>query len=63
MKEKSFLQMQAYDTTLYPRGLLLGYLTNVGLDETGVAKYATLEASCDLANLEQIFIITQFSNQ
>ena len=56
-------QVVTTGSTLYPRGLLLGYLTNVGLDETGVAKYATLEASCDLANLEQIFIITQFSNQ
>ena len=56
-------QVVTTGSTLYPRGLLLGYLTNVALDETGVAKYATLEASCDLANLEQIFIITQFSNQ
>lgn len=56
-------QVVTTGSTLYPRGLLLGYLTNVGLDETGVAKYATLEASCDFANLEQIFIITQFTNQ
>lgn len=56
-------QVVTTGSTLYPRGLLLGYLTNVGLDETGVAKYATLEASCDFAGLEQIFIITEFSNQ
>lgn len=56
-------QVVTTGSTLYPRGLLLGYLTNVGLDETGVAKYATLEASCDFASLEQIFIITQFTNQ
>ena len=56
-------QVVTTGSTLYPRGLLLGYLTNVGLDETGVAKYATIEASCDFASLEQIFIITQFNNQ
>ena len=60
---KNHDQVVTTGSTLYPRGLLLGYLTNVGLDETGVAKYATLEASCDFAGLEQIFIITEFSNQ
>lgn len=55
-------QIVTTGSTLYPRGLLVGYLTNVGLDETGVAKYATLEASCDFASLEQIFIIRQFAN-
>ena len=60
---KNHDQVVTTGSTLYPRGLLLGYLTNVGLDETGVAKYATLEASCDFAGLKQIFIITEFSNQ
>ena len=50
-------------STLYPRGLLLGYITNASLDETGVAKYATLEPSCDLGKLEQIAIITQYDLQ
>ena len=44
----------------YPRGLLLGYITNASLDETGVAKYATLDPSCDLGTLEQVFIITNY---
>lgn len=55
-------QVVTTGSTLYPRGLLLGYLTNVGLDETGVAKYATLEPSCDISSLEQIFIITEYQN-
>ena len=45
------------------RGLLLGYITNASLDETGVAKYATLEPSCDLSKLEQIAIITEYNVQ
>ena len=48
-------------STLYPRGLLLGYVTNVSLDETGVAKYAALEASCNLDGLEQVFVITDYA--
>lgn len=55
-------QVVTTGSTLYPRGLLLGQLTDVGLDETGVAKYATVEPSCDLSQLEQIFIITQYDN-
>ena len=56
-------QVVTTGSTLYPRGLLLGQLTDVGLDETGVAKYATIEPSCDLSQLEQIFIITEYSEQ
>ena len=55
-------QVVTTGSTLYPRGLLLGYITNVSIDETGVAKYATLEPSCELGKLEQIFIITQYAN-
>ena len=56
-------QVVTTGSTLYPRGLLLGYITNASQDETGVAKYATLSPSCDLDNLEQIFIITNYANQ
>ena len=53
-------QVVTTGSTLYPKGLLLGKITNVSLDETGVAKFAGLKASCDLDNLEQVFIITGF---
>ena len=56
-------QVVTTGSTLYPRGLLLGYITNASLDETGVAKYATLEPSCDLSKLEQIAIITEYNVQ
>ena len=54
-------QVVTTGSTLYPRGLLLGYVTNVSLDETGIAKYAALEASCNLDGLEQVFIITNYA--
>ena len=53
-------QVVTTGSTLYPKGLLLGKITNVSLDETGVAKFASLEASCSLENLEQVFIITEY---
>jgi len=53
-------QVVTTGSTLYPRGLLLGKITNVSLDETGVAKYASLQASCSLEDLEQVFIITDY---
>ena len=56
-------QVVTTGSTQYPRGLLLGNITNVSLDEAGVAKYAALQASCDLEGLEQIFIITQYENR
>ena len=56
-------QVVTTGSTLYPRGLLLGYITNASLDETGVAKYATLDPSCDLGTLEQVFIITEYTTE
>ncbi len=53
-------QVVTTGSTLYPRGLLLGKITNVSLDEIGVAKFAALKASCDLDDLEQVFIIKEY---
>lgn len=56
-------QVVTTGSTLYPKDLLIGYITNVSIDETGVAKYAALEASCSLDGLEQVFIITEYENK
>ena len=53
-------QVVTTGSTMYPKGLLLGKITNVSLDETGVAKYAALKASCDLDDLEQVFILKSY---
>jgi len=53
-------QVVTTGSTLYPKGLLLGTITNVSQDETGVAKYASLKASCTLDDLEQVFVITDY---
>ncbi|MBQ5657390.1 MAG: rod shape-determining protein MreC [Bacteroidaceae bacterium] len=56
-------QVVTTGSTQYPKGLLLGHITNVSMDETGVAKYAALQASCALDDLEQIFVITDYENE
>ena len=48
-------------STVYPRGLIMGYVVDAGFEETGVAKYALLEAAADIRSLEQVFIITEYT--
>lgn len=54
-------QVVTSGSTVYPRNLIMGYVVDAGFDETGVAKYAILEPATDIAALEQIFVITQYT--
>ncbi|MBR4701568.1 MAG: rod shape-determining protein MreC [Oscillospiraceae bacterium] len=56
-------QVLTTGSTVYPRGLIIGYIIDADLDETGVAKYAILRPAADLDDLEQVFIITEYENQ
>lgn len=56
-------QVVSTGSTLYPRGLILGYVVDAGLDGTGVAKYAVIEPAADFDLLEQVFIITNYVNE
>ena len=56
-------QVLTTGSTVYPRGLIIGYITDAGFDQTGVAKYALLKPAADLDDLEQVFIITEYVNQ
>ena len=56
-------QVLTTGSTVYPRGLIIGYITDADFDQTGVAKYALLRPAADLDNLEQVFIITEYENQ
>ena len=51
-------QVVTTGSTVYPKGLILGYVEDAGFDETGVAKYAMLRPAADLEDLEQVFVIT-----
>jgi rod shape-determining protein MreC len=56
-------QVLTTGSTVYPRGLIIGYITDADFDQTGVAKYALLRPAADLDDLEQVYIITDYENQ
>ncbi len=53
-------QVVTSGSTVYPRNLILGYVVDAGFGDTGVEKYAMLKPAADIANLEQVFILTDY---
>ena len=60
---RNYDQVVTSGSTVYPRGLIMGHVVDAGFEETGVAKFALLQAAADIDSLEQIFIITQYTNE
>lgn len=56
-------QVVTAGSTVYPRNLILGYVVDAGLSNTGVAKFAILEPAADIENLEQVFILTDYEQE
>lgn len=56
-------QVVTTGSTVYPKGLILGYIEQADFDATGVAKYAILSPAADFDNLEQIFLITNYESK
>jgi len=54
-------QVVTSGSTVYPRGLIMGYVVDAGYEDTGVAKFALLDPAAEINSLEQIFIITQYT--
>lgn len=54
-------QVVTSGSTVYPRGLIMGYVVDAGFEDTGVAKFALLDPAADINALEQIFIITDYT--
>lgn len=48
------------DGDIYPPGLVIGTVTDVGDDEVNVAKYAVISPTVDIQSVEQVFIIKSF---
>lgn len=53
-------QVVTSGSTAYPKNLILGYIADASFDDVGVTKYAILQPAADIANLEQVFIITEY---
>ena len=56
-------QVVTSGSTVYPRGLIVGYVVDAGFDDTGVAKFAVLEPAAEIDSLEQIFILTNYTTE
>ena len=56
-------QVVTSGSTVYPRGLIMGYVVDAGFEETGVAKYALLDPAAEISSLEQVFIITEYTTE
>ena len=54
-------QVVTSGSTVYPRGLIMGYVVDAGFEETGVAKFALLDPAAEISSLEQVFIITEYT--
>ena len=54
-------QVVTTGSTVYPKGLIIGYIEAADFDATGVAKYAILSPAADFDNLEQVFLITDYA--
>ena len=48
------------DGDIYPAGLVIGSVTDVGDDEINVAKYAVITPTVDISSVEQVFVIKEF---
>lgn len=49
------------DGDIYPPGLTLGTVSDVGNDETNVSKYAIITPTVDIPTVEQVFIIKSYN--
>lgn len=48
------------DGDIYPPGLVLGVVTDAGVDETNVSKYAVITPTISITDVEQVFIIKSY---
>ena len=56
-------QVVTSGSTVYPRGLIMGYVVDAGFEETGVDKFALLDPAAEISSLEQVFIITKYTTE
>ena len=53
--------LQSGGEAVYPSGLVIGYVESVRSDESGMSDYAVLTPAASLDELEQVFVIKDFS--
>ena len=48
---------------LYPKGLIIGSVKEIGESKFELSSYAVIEPGADLSELESVFVITAFEGQ
>ena len=61
--EPGNLVMTTGTTGLFPYGLPIGTITEVGLEETGLSRYAILAPSVDFSTLESVTVLLDFEGK
>lgn len=61
--EEGDLVMTAGTTGLFPYGLPVGNITEVGMEDSGLAKYAVLAPSVDLSALDSVTVLLDFKGK
>ena len=63
-------EMQAGDILItsgtggvYPQGLIVGEIAEIGLDPTGLSKYAVVNPVTDISSVQDVYVITSFLYQ
>lgn len=51
------------DSGLFPKGYVIGYVRELGMDDSGMTAYAAIEPAADLANLNMVVVITDFEGK
>ena len=57
------LIITAGTTGLFPYGLPVGNITEVGIENSGLARYAVLAPSVDLSSLESVTVLLDFEGK
>ena len=61
--EEGDLIITAGTTGLFPYGLPVGNVTETGIEDTGLAKYAMLAPSVDFSSLEAVTVLLDFNGK
>lgn len=48
---------------VYPQGQIVGQIAEIGLDPTGLSKYAVVNPVTDISSVQEVFVITSFLYQ
>lgn len=61
--QKDHVILTSGENGYFPRGCVIGFVQETGLEATGLSAYAKIRPAVDLANLTKVVVITDFSGK